>query len=80
MELPTLRARHAPGLFHRKKGGISASLSADAFAAEAAEARLALLQRFPVLLLGLNRCVVVSLKTVAFYCLAGCNQQTPSWV
>ncbi|CAJ1386786.1 unnamed protein product [Effrenium voratum] len=42
--------RHAPGLFHRKKGGISASLSADGFAAEAAEARLALLQRFPVLL------------------------------
>eukprot|EP00931_Biecheleriopsis_adriatica_P115497 TRINITY_DN91288_c0_g1_i1.p1 TRINITY_DN91288_c0_g1~~TRINITY_DN91288_c0_g1_i1.p1 ORF type:complete len:372 (-),score=74.31 TRINITY_DN91288_c0_g1_i1:53-1126(-) len=42
--------RHAPGMFHRRKGGISASLTAEAYAKEADAARLALLTRFPDLL------------------------------
>jgi len=42
--------RHAPGMFHRRKGGISASLGAEAYSREAAAARAALLRRFPELL------------------------------
>ena len=50
--LPVSASRHAPGIYNAQKGGISASLSEDAFAAESAHARTALLQRFPHLLLG----------------------------
>eukprot|EP00438_Fugacium_kawagutii_P028589 Skav226681 [mRNA] locus=scaffold3971:30654:34038:- [translate_table: standard] len=42
--------RHAPGMYHKKKGGISASLSAEEYKAEAKAARLALLARFHHLL------------------------------
>lgn len=42
--------RHAPGMYHKKKGGISASLSADEYKSEALSARLTLLDRFPDLL------------------------------
>eukprot|EP00434_Breviolum_minutum_P043344 symbB.v1.2.038629.t2/scaffold6089.1/size21010/1 len=36
--------RHAPGIYHKSKGGISASLSAEEFKSEALAARLALLK------------------------------------
>lgn len=39
--------RHAPGMYHKRKGGISASLSAEDYKAESSAARSALLQRFP---------------------------------
>ncbi len=45
-------SRHAPGIYHKSKGGISASLSAEEFKSEALAARLALLKRFPQLLPG----------------------------
>jgi hypothetical protein len=38
-------------MYHKKKGGISASLSADEYKSEALSARLTLLERFPDLLL-----------------------------
>lgn len=34
-------------MYHKRKGGISASLSAEAYKAEASNARAALLERFP---------------------------------